>query len=131
MLWKLYFNYMIQICSLFQFLLYGNLSNLTPELVQVPIFWYGIFLRFQYIHIASALVAQKSLKLVKINLVSDNLLFLLQSLKTGDRETSKPVIFVLDEFHLFCLHRNQTLLYNLFEAAQANWVSGVLPVQLS
>lgn len=48
---------------------------------------------------------------------------MLQSLRTGDRETSKPVIFVLDEFHLFCSHRNQTLLYNLFEAAQASWVS--------
>uniref|UniRef100_A0A1B6LXP6 Origin recognition complex subunit 4 n=1 Tax=Graphocephala atropunctata TaxID=36148 RepID=A0A1B6LXP6_9HEMI len=52
---------------------------------------------------------------------SDNLLFLLQSLRSGDRNTSKPVIFILDEFHLFCSHRNQTLLYNLFEAAQASW----------
>ncbi|XP_054268285.1 origin recognition complex subunit 4-like [Macrosteles quadrilineatus] len=52
---------------------------------------------------------------------SDNLLFLLHSLKTGDKETSKPVIFILDEFHLFCYHRNQTLLYNLFEAAQASY----------
>uniref|UniRef100_A0A1B6E7S1 Origin recognition complex subunit 4 n=1 Tax=Clastoptera arizonana TaxID=38151 RepID=A0A1B6E7S1_9HEMI len=51
---------------------------------------------------------------------ADNLLFLLQSLKTGDKEVSKPVIFVLDEFHLFCTHRNQTLLYNLFDAAQSS-----------
>uniref|UniRef100_A0A0A9VUK8 Origin recognition complex subunit 4 n=1 Tax=Lygus hesperus TaxID=30085 RepID=A0A0A9VUK8_LYGHE len=50
---------------------------------------------------------------------ADNLLFVLQSLKSGDRKSSKPIIFVLDEFQLFCEHRNQTLLYNLFDVAQS------------
>ncbi|XP_073991724.1 origin recognition complex subunit 4 isoform X2 [Rhodnius prolixus] len=50
---------------------------------------------------------------------SDNLFFVLQSLRSGDRTTSKAVIFILDEFHYFCNHRNQTLLYNLFDVAQS------------
>lgn len=50
---------------------------------------------------------------------SDNLLFLLESLKSGEKDKSKPVIFVLEEFQLFCSHRNQTLLYNLFDGAQS------------
>ncbi|KAK9505534.1 hypothetical protein O3M35_009563 [Rhynocoris fuscipes] len=50
---------------------------------------------------------------------SDNLFFVLQSLRSGNRDTSKAVIFILDEFHLFCAHRNQTLLYNLFDVAQS------------
>lgn len=29
------------------------------------------------------------------------------------------VIFVLEEFDLFCAHHNQTLLYNLFDIAQS------------
>lgn len=32
---------------------------------------------------------------------------------------SKSVIFILDDFHLFCDHTNQTLLYNLFDSAQS------------
>lgn len=52
---------------------------------------------------------------------SDHLSFLLSSLKTGDK-TSKPIIFVLEEFDLFCAHRNQTLLYNLFDTAQSRAV---------
>ncbi|KAM7188206.1 Origin recognition complex (ORC) subunit 4 C-terminus domain containing protein [Rhypophila sp. PSN 637] len=41
---------------------------------------------------------------------------------SGDAEdgvTSKSVIFVLDEFDLFAAHPRQTLLYNLFDIAQA------------
>ena len=48
---------------------------------------------------------------------AEHLEFLLSSLRSGD-SGSKPIIFVLDEFHLFCGHRNQTLLYNLFDVAQ-------------
>lgn len=48
---------------------------------------------------------------------AEHLEFLLSSLKSGDKD-SKPIVFVLDEFHLFCGHHNQTLLYNLFDIAQ-------------
>ena len=48
---------------------------------------------------------------------AEHLEFLLSSLRSGD-SGSKPIIFVLDEFHLFCGHHNQTLLYNLFDVAQ-------------
>ena len=34
-------------------------------------------------------------------------------------ETAKSVVFVLDEFDLFTTHPRQTLLYNLFDIAQA------------
>ncbi|XP_066596316.1 origin recognition complex subunit 4-like [Prorops nasuta] len=50
---------------------------------------------------------------------AENLQFLLECLKSGDKEHSKPVIFILDEFDLFCTHQNQTLLYNLFDIAQS------------
>ncbi|ESP03213.1 hypothetical protein LOTGIDRAFT_171698, partial [Lottia gigantea] len=49
---------------------------------------------------------------------SENLQFLLDALKAGDQK-SKPVLFVLDEFDLFAHHRNQTLLYNLFDISQS------------
>ncbi|KAF8460421.1 origin recognition complex subunit 4 C-terminus-domain-containing protein, partial [Kalaharituber pfeilii] len=35
------------------------------------------------------------------------------------RKTSKSVVFILDEFDLFVTHPRQTLLYNLFDIAQA------------
>jgi origin recognition complex subunit 4 len=50
---------------------------------------------------------------------SENLLFLLQSLNSGQKELTRPIIFILDQFELFCSHRNQTLLYNLFDIAQS------------
>ncbi|XP_040213959.1 origin recognition complex subunit 4 isoform X2 [Rana temporaria] len=50
---------------------------------------------------------------------AENLSFLLEALKTGDRSSSCPVIFILDEFDLFAHHKNQTLLYNLFDIAQS------------
>ncbi|XP_037706491.1 origin recognition complex subunit 4 isoform X2 [Choloepus didactylus] len=50
---------------------------------------------------------------------AENLSFLLEALKKGDRTSSCPVIFVLDEFDLFAHHRNQTLLYNLFDISQS------------
>lgn len=50
---------------------------------------------------------------------ADNLAFLLDCLKSGDRASSKSVIFVLEEFDLFCAHGNQTLIYNLFDVAQS------------
>ncbi|XP_064614948.1 origin recognition complex subunit 4-like [Liolophura sinensis] len=49
---------------------------------------------------------------------AETLQFLLDSLKSGDQQ-SKPILFVLDEFDMFALHRNQTLLYNLFDVAQS------------
>ncbi|XP_062822441.1 origin recognition complex subunit 4 isoform X3 [Anolis carolinensis] len=50
---------------------------------------------------------------------AENLTFLLEALKRGDRAHSCPVLFVLDEFDLFVHHRNQTLLYNLFDVSQS------------
>lgn len=50
---------------------------------------------------------------------ADNLAFLLDCLKSGDRTSSKSVIFILEEFDLFCSHGNQTLIYNLFDVAQS------------
>ncbi|XP_064442577.1 origin recognition complex subunit 4 isoform X5 [Mirounga angustirostris] len=50
---------------------------------------------------------------------AENLSFLLEALKKGDRSTSCPVIFILDEFDLFAHHKNQTLLYNLFDISQS------------
>ncbi|XP_054926720.1 origin recognition complex subunit 4 isoform X1 [Dermacentor andersoni] len=49
---------------------------------------------------------------------SENLTFLLECLKSGDQQ-SKTIVFVVDEFDLFCYHKNQTLLYNLFDVAQS------------
>jgi len=54
-----------------------------------------------------------------LDLFAENLTFLLQCLKSGDKEKSKSIIFVLEEFDLFCTHHNQTLLYNLFNVAQS------------
>lgn len=39
--------------------------------------------------------------------------------ETDPSQTSKSVIFILDEFDLFATHSRQTLLYNLFDIAQA------------
>ncbi|NWR67889.1 ORC4 protein, partial [Bucorvus abyssinicus] len=50
---------------------------------------------------------------------AENLAFLLEALRKGDRSSSCPVLFVLDEFDLFVHHRNQTLLYNLFDVSQS------------
>lgn len=50
---------------------------------------------------------------------AENLAFLLACLKTGDKQKAKSVIFILEEFDLFCGHHNQTLLYNLFDVSQS------------
>lgn len=50
---------------------------------------------------------------------ADNLAFLLDCLKAGHRAKSKSVIYILEEFDLFCAHANQTLIYNLFDVAQS------------
>uniref|UniRef100_A0A1B0DD64 Origin recognition complex subunit 4 n=2 Tax=Phlebotomus papatasi TaxID=29031 RepID=A0A1B0DD64_PHLPP len=50
---------------------------------------------------------------------AENLEFLLSSLRRGDKKHSKSVIFLLEEFDLFCSHHNQTLLYNLFDVSQS------------
>lgn len=44
---------------------------------------------------------------------------MLEALKKGDRSSSRPVLFVLDEFDLFAHHKNQTLLYNLLDVSQS------------
>lgn len=49
---------------------------------------------------------------------AENLAFLLDCLKAGNKK-SKSVVFILDEFDLFCAHHNQTLLYNLFDVSQS------------
>ncbi|XP_055836733.1 origin recognition complex subunit 4 [Episyrphus balteatus] len=49
---------------------------------------------------------------------AENLAFLLACLKSGNKK-SKSVIFILEEFDLFCSHHNQTLLYNLFDVSQS------------
>ncbi|KIW66577.1 hypothetical protein PV04_05897 [Phialophora macrospora] len=41
------------------------------------------------------------------------------SFQSGPALTSKSVIFIMDEFDLFTTHPRQTLLYNLFDIAQA------------
>ena len=51
---------------------------------------------------------------------AQHLEFLLASLKSDvTGRNSKPIVFVLEEFGLFCQHKNQTLLYNLFDVAQS------------
>lgn len=50
---------------------------------------------------------------------AENLAFLLEALKKGDRSSTRPVLFLLDEFDLFVHHKNQTLLYNLFDVSQS------------
>ncbi|XP_056157286.1 origin recognition complex subunit 4 [Lampris incognitus] len=50
---------------------------------------------------------------------AENLVFLLEALKKGDRSSSRPVLFILDEFDLFAHHKNQTLLYNLLDVSQS------------
>ncbi|KAK2516329.1 Orc4 [Columba livia] len=50
---------------------------------------------------------------------AENLAFLLEALRKGDRTSSCPVLFILDEFDLFVHHKNQTLLYNLFDVSQS------------
>lgn len=61
---------------------------------------------------------------------AENLSLLLDCLKSGDKKSSKPVIFILDEFDLFCEHHNQTLLYNLFDIAQSAQVSVIFYINL-
>nr|XP_021332500.1 origin recognition complex subunit 4 isoform X2 [Danio rerio] len=50
---------------------------------------------------------------------AENLAFLLEALKKGDKSSSRPVLFLLDEFDLFAHHKNQTLLYNLLDVSQS------------
>ena len=51
---------------------------------------------------------------------AQHLEFLLASLRSDvTGRHSKPIVFVLEEFGLFCNHKNQTLLYNLFDVAQS------------
>lgn len=51
------------------------------------------------------------------NSFSENLLFLLTCLKAG--QDRQRLIFIIENFELFCAHHNQALLYNLFDVAQS------------
>ncbi|KAG9302522.1 hypothetical protein G9A89_007226 [Geosiphon pyriformis] len=51
---------------------------------------------------------------------ADSLNYILGLLKSGNKDTSKPIIFLLDEFDLFAQHNKQALLYNLFDVSQSN-----------
>ncbi|XP_041487329.1 origin recognition complex subunit 4 isoform X2 [Microtus oregoni] len=55
-------------------------------------------------------------ELMEIQGMSENVL---QVHLNGDRTSSCPVIFILDEFDLFAHQKNQTLLYNLFDISQS------------
>ena len=55
--------------------------------------------------------------------VLETLTFVLEAFRGGSSQSSKSVIFILDEFDLFCNHKNQSLLYNLFDVAQSAQVS--------
>lgn len=48
---------------------------------------------------------------------AENFSFLLSCLKNG--RDKQRLIFIIEEFDLFCTHHNQTLLYNLFDVAQS------------
>lgn len=81
-----------------------------------------------YIHTDDALALKSITKQMKLETAvdgkvfttfADNLAFLLDCLKSGNRMKSKSVIFILEEFDLFCGHNNQTLIYNLFDVAQS------------
>ena len=63
--------------------------------------------------------AYHSLKLFLCFSSQENLNFLLDSLKMADRKKAKSIIFIIDEFDQFCQHKNQTLLYNLFDVCQS------------
>ncbi|XP_022109946.1 origin recognition complex subunit 4-like [Acanthaster planci] len=49
---------------------------------------------------------------------AENLAFLLEALKSGS-DSAQSILFVLEEFDLFAYHKNQTLLYNLFDICQS------------
>ncbi|XP_058241285.1 origin recognition complex subunit 4-like [Hemibagrus wyckioides] len=59
------------------------------------------------------------------NVVGDKVLpvylavFLPVCLSAGDKSSSQPVFFILEEFDLFAHHKNQTLLYNLLDVSQS------------
>lgn len=81
-----------------------------------------------YIHTDDALALKSITRQMNLETVvegkvfttfADNLAFLLECLKSGDRMKSKSVVFTLEEFDLFCGHSNQTLIYNLFDVAQS------------
>jgi len=44
----------------------------------------------------------------------------------ADRKKAKSIIFIMDEFDQFCQHKNQTLLYNLFDVCQSAQVSSFI-----
>jgi len=50
---------------------------------------------------------------------AETLKFFLDSIKVGDSSTSKPILFVLEEFDEFTSHTGQALLYNLFDISQS------------
>lgn len=51
---------------------------------------------------------------------AENLAFILGAFKDATKHKLSPIIMVLEEFDLFTQHKNQTLLYNLFDITQAS-----------
>lgn len=70
-----------------------------------------------FTHVYSWHFAAKKTKNIDITL-SDNG-FLSVGLCVGDKTSSRPVFFILEEFDLFAHHKNQTLLYNLLDVSQS------------
>lgn len=50
---------------------------------------------------------------------ADQLKWLLSGLRAGQNTSTKALLIVLEEFDLFATHRNQALLYNLFDCCQS------------
>lgn len=50
----------------------------------------------------------------------ENLIYVFEKLKDKKIENAQPcILFILDEFHLFCGHKKQLLLYNLFDVIRS------------
>ncbi|KAI9279812.1 origin recognition complex subunit 4 C-terminus-domain-containing protein [Sporodiniella umbellata] len=68
--------------------------------------------------ISRQLVTEQSQEERSFGSFAESLEYLLSLLKSGQKD-SLPVVFILDEFDLFAQQPKQTLLYNLFDAAQS------------
>lgn len=51
-----------------------------------------------------------------------NLTAILETLINDSSTVDRPIVFILEEFQLFCSHRKQTLLYTLMDASQSTKV---------
>ncbi|CAG8539971.1 79_t:CDS:2, partial [Ambispora leptoticha] len=76
--------------------------------------------RLAFQEISRQLSLQSQLEGQIFHSFADSLIYILNLLKSGNKESSKPIIFILDEFDLFTQHNKQALLYNLFDVSQDN-----------